>query len=90
MSSRFSNSDYAKIKVLIVAKLLQHEEPIYAGDIADYINEHRFGITAEVTPQDIAHTIQKYSASRYYMNQIKILKYYDSKRHAYIIKEKEA
>ena len=35
MSGRFSNSDHAKIKVLIIAKLLQHEEPIYAGDIAD-------------------------------------------------------
>lgn len=90
MSSKFSNSDHAKIKVLIVAKLLQHDDPIYASDIADYINHHRFGITAEVTPQDIGHTIMKYSASRYYMNQIKVIKNYKGQRHAYIIQEKEA
>ena len=73
-------SDRRVVKVLIVAKLLQHTEPISISEICDYINSGHFYLSEEVTPQYVSGLIRRTSKSNYFHNIIVIRRHFRDRR----------
>lgn len=67
-----NSTDYSKVTVLIIAKLLQHDEPITANEIVDYINQDVFQIRDKPSVKQVAGMIKKHNNSKF--RQVKVLK----------------
>ena len=82
--------DYSKVTVLIIAKLLQHEEPIQAKDIADYVNQPIFRVRDKVTVKQVAGMIRKYNRKNQMFGMITVLRGHfreEGIRNGYVIKD---
>lgn len=82
-------SDRRVVKVLIVAKLLQHTEPISISEICDYINGGHFYLSEEVTPQYVSGLIRRTKNSNYFRNIIILRRHFKDRygvRNGYLLR----
>lgn len=80
--------DYSKITVLIIAKLLQHDDPITANEITEYVNQPIFGIRDKVTVKQVAGMIRKYNRRNQKFGMVRVLRGYfreEGIRNGYVI-----
>jgi len=81
--------DYSKITVLIIAKLLQHEDPITANEIAEYVNHPIFKVRDKITVKQVAGMIRKYNRKNQMFGMVTILRGHfreEGVRNGYVIK----